>query len=75
MAIIKKSELKQIPKSKIDEKITELGKELVKFNAQRAVGTSIENPGRIKEVRRSIAKLLTLKNQQHTEVEEVKPKG
>ncbi len=62
MAIIKKNELKQIPKDKIEERIKELNKELMKYNSQRAVGTAIENPGRIRELRRSIAKLLTLKN-------------
>ena len=63
MAIIKKIELKQISKASIDEKIVELKKELMKLNAQRIVGTAVENPGRIKELRKSIAKLLTIKNQ------------
>jgi len=66
MAILKKNDLKQITKKQIEDKVTELRKELMKFNAQRVVGAAIENPGRIKELRRSIAKLLTAKNQKLT---------
>ena len=74
MAIIKKNELKQIEKSKIDEKIVELKKELMKFNSQRAVGSAIENPGRINLIKRTIAKLLTIKNNSIKETKEVRQK-
>ena len=60
MAILKKSDLKNIPKSQIDEKLKELRKELMKYNAQRAIGTAVENPGKIKEIRKTIAKLHTI---------------
>ncbi len=70
MAIIKKSELKQI--QKIEDRLAELRKELMKFNSQRAVKTTIENPGKIKELKRSIAKLLTIQNQQRTKEVQVK---
>jgi len=39
-----------------------LNKELIKLNAQVATGTRPENPGRIREIKRTIAKLLTKKN-------------
>ena len=74
MAILKKIELKQFSKTAIDEKVTELKKELMKLNAQRIVGTAVENPGRIKELRKSIAKLLTIKNQS-TKLGEENKKG
>ena len=45
----------------IEDKLLELKKELVKVNAQIAMGTMPENPGRVKEIKRTIAKLLTLK--------------
>ncbi len=60
MAIIKKNVLKNITKDEIDKRLKELYKELMKFNSQRAVGAAIENPGRIREIRRTIAKLLTI---------------
>ena len=62
MSILKKSELKHITSEAIEERMKELNKELMKYDSQRAVGTAIENPGRIKEIRRSIAKLLTIRN-------------
>ena len=61
MAIIRKQELKQLTESHIDSKLKELNKELMKLNAQRAAGTAIENPGKIKELRRTIARLHTIK--------------
>ncbi|MFH1592553.1 MAG: 50S ribosomal protein L29 [Candidatus Woesearchaeota archaeon] len=61
MAMLKKRELEQINEAQIESKLVELNKELMKLNAQRAVGTAIENPGKIKELRRSIARLHTVK--------------
>ena len=76
MAILKKNELKNMSKKSIDDKMIELKKELMKFNSQRAVKTTLENPGKVKEIRRSIAKLLTIQNQleKKKELEEVKKK-
>lgn len=59
MAIIKKSELKQMKEPQLKEKLIELKKEMMKINSQRAVGTVPENPGRVKEVRKTIARILT----------------
>ena len=61
MAILKRNELKQMNEKAMESKILELKKELVKANAQIAMGTMPENPGRIKEIKRTIAKLITLK--------------
>jgi len=46
---------------KLDERLLDLRKELIKINAQVAVGTLPENPGRIKEIKKTIAKILTQK--------------
>ena len=62
MSLIKKNELRNLNLPMIDEKMIELNKELIKLNTQRAVGTAIESPGRIRLLRRTIAKLLTAKN-------------
>lgn len=61
MAIIKKNEMKEMNEKAISEKISELNNELIRVNAQIAMGTLPENPGRIKEVRRTIARLKTMK--------------
>ncbi len=61
MAIIKKNELKQMDNKSISEKLNELRDELIRIRAQIAMGTLPENPGRIKEIRRTIARILTIK--------------
>lgn len=59
MAIIKRNELSQMKEEAINVKLSELRKELIKINAQRSSKTMPENPGRVKEVKRTVAKLLT----------------
>ena len=54
MAIIKKTELKQLNKQAAEEKLNDLRKELMKANSQIAMGTMPENPGRIREMKRTI---------------------
>ena len=62
MAIIKKNELKKLDKQSIENKLIDLKKELMKLNTQVSTGTLPENPGRIKEIKRTIAKMIfTLK--------------
>lgn len=63
MALIKKSELKQMKELQLNEKLVDLKKEMMKINSQRAVGTIPEKPGRVKEVRKTIARILTKLNQ------------
>ncbi|MBI2670737.1 50S ribosomal protein L29 [Candidatus Woesearchaeota archaeon] len=59
MAIIKKTELKQMNEKSLKEKMNDLKKELIKINSQRAIGTIPEKPGRIKEIKRTIARIYT----------------
>ena len=47
----------------LENKLIELSKELMKINAQIAMGTIPENPGKIKEMRRTIARIKTIQNQ------------
>jgi len=59
MAIIKKYELKTMSKDGMNNKLTELRKELMKLNAQVAIGTVPENAGKLKVIKKTIAKLNT----------------
>ncbi len=47
----------------IDEKILELRQELLKINTTIASGGAPENPGKIKAIRRTIARMKTVKAQ------------
>jgi large subunit ribosomal protein L29 len=61
MAIIRKNELIQMNEKVLKEKMNELKLELIKINAQRSMGTVPESPGRIKEIKRTIARINTIK--------------
>lgn len=58
MAIIKKNELKVLNVEEMKKRLEELRKELIKLNAQVARGTPPENPGKIRIIKRTIAKLI-----------------
>ena len=59
MAIIRKKDLKQMNEAKINEKLVELRRELIRYNAQLSTSTPPENPGRMREIKRTIARLHT----------------
>ena len=58
MAIIKKSEFKNMSIDDMKKRTIELKKELMKLKAQVARGTPAENPGKIRAIKRTIARLL-----------------
>lgn len=65
MSILKPKEIKVISKEELEKKLKDLRLELMKANSQRATKTNPENPGKIKEIRRTIARINTqLKNKQ-----------
>ena len=47
----------------IEKKIIELNKELMKLNSQIATGTIPKSPGKIRELKKIIAKIMTIKNE------------
>lgn len=59
MAIIKKSDFKQMNEAALMQNMTDLNKELIKINTQRSTHTTLENPGRVKVIRKTIAKIKT----------------
>lgn len=65
MQTIKKNELKKMGEAQLKDKLTELRKELMKLNTQKSSGGSLENPGRIKALKKTIAKMITIQNQKN----------
>lgn len=74
MAIIKKNEFGQMNEKSLNDKLVELKKDLMKYNSQRSSGTPPENPGRVREVRKTIARIYTKLGQKKTEAPKVEPK-
>ena len=46
--------------AQLESKLKELKKELMKINTQKSTGSNPENPGRIKQIKKTIAKILTI---------------
>ncbi|MBI5872019.1 50S ribosomal protein L29 [archaeon] len=54
------NELEKLPKQELFAKLGDLKKQLIKINAQIAMGTVPENPGAIKPLKKTIAKIQML---------------
>ncbi len=50
----------------LNDRLRELRMELVKMNAQVATGTTPKSPGKIRQAKRNIARILTILNQNKT---------
>ena len=59
---MKAKEIRGMDRASLDEKLLELKKELIKVNAQVAIGTMLKNPGQVKKIKKAIARILTVKN-------------
>jgi large subunit ribosomal protein L29 len=63
MAILKSKKIREMGDEERNEKLRELKLELFKERASSEVGASVKSPGRIKEIRRTIARIITIKHQ------------
>ncbi len=63
MPILRKRELKQLIPEEREKKLSELRTELVKLRTSVKSGGTVDNVGRIREIRKTIARLLTVENQ------------
>jgi len=60
VAILRPSEIRDLSVDEMMAKIRELRAELARTRATAAAGGSLENPARIRELRRTIARILTI---------------
>ena len=59
MAVLKKKDIRKMDNKEKDKKLEELRLELSKERAKIEIGATVTSPGRIKELRRTIARILT----------------
>ena len=59
---MKVKEMKEMTKEELKERVIELKQELAKERASIASGTRSEKPSKIKNIRKDIARLLTVMN-------------
>ena len=62
MAVLRKREIKQMLPEERTKKISELRAELTTIRTQVRSGGTVENPARVRELRRTVARLLTIQN-------------
>ncbi len=62
MAILRKREMKQMLPEERKKKISELRAELTTIRTSVKSGGTVENPSRVRELRRTVARLLTAEN-------------
>ena len=56
---MKSKDIKSMSKEKIESQLLELRRELIKLNTQVATGTTLKNPGQVRNIKKNIARLLT----------------
>ncbi len=62
MAILRKRDIGQMLPEERKKKISELRAELTTIRTQVKSGGTVENPARVRELRRTVARLLTVQN-------------
>ncbi len=60
MPIIRRKDIRDMPSEERRKKVTELQTELVRLKTMIKAGGSIENAARIRELRKAIARILTI---------------
>ncbi len=63
MPVLRKREIKQMLPEERRKKITELRADLTTIRTSVKSGGTVENPARIRELRRTVARLLTAESQ------------
>jgi large subunit ribosomal protein L29 len=64
MAIVKAKEVRAMTDDKLQKQLADLKNELLKERAITSTGGAPENPGRIRELRRTIARILTIQKEE-----------
>jgi len=72
MPILRIKEIRDMSTEDQTKKLGELRTELLRLKTMVRAGGTVENPARIKELRKTIARILTIQNEQKTKPE--KPK-
>lgn len=63
MAILKAKKIREMQESELRERVQEMRTELLKERASAEVGGTVKNPGRISELRRTVARIKTIQAQ------------
>lgn len=70
MAVLRKREINQMLPEERKKRVSELRAELTTIRTQVRSGGTVENPSRVRELRKTIARLLTAQNMKPLTAEE-----
>jgi len=68
LTIIKMNEIRELASEGRVKKVEELRAELLNLMGMVKTGGSVENPSRVKEIRRTIARILTVENEERRKI-------
>ncbi len=63
MPVVRVSELRKMKPEDLEDKLTELRMELARLRAAQALGGTPENPSRIRDLRKAIARTMTVQHE------------
>ena len=63
MAIIRTKDIRKLDEKEQLKRISELRLELAKEKANIAIGANVTSPGRLNEIRKTIARIMTVQNE------------
>lgn len=69
MAILRNDEIRNMNREELKDKMKDLKLELAKEKGKTDMGSFPENPGRIKEIKKTVAKILTILKERRSEEE------
>jgi len=72
MPILRVKEIRDMPPEERTKKLNELKTELVRLKTMVKAGGAVENPARMKELRKTIAQILTIDSEQKLGLEKAK---
>lgn len=64
---IKNNELRKLSTQELQNKLLDLKKDLLKINSQISAGTVPENPGNVKNVKKTVARIMTIMTEKKKE--------
>lgn len=64
MAILRMKEIRNMSREEREKKLAELRSELARLRTMVKAGGAVEKPARIREIRRTIARILTANNEE-----------
>ena len=75
MAVLRTKEIRKLDNKETKKKLDELRLELSKERAKINIGATVTSPGRIKELRKAISRILTIEKEKSKPSEEKKTNG